>query len=93
MRNEDLDLGQSPFPITKTSALMAKETERLNKTIGLLDFVASLTLGWTLVLIPFYIVFILLWIVSLFTDKILVVRGVTSSEQLLFGESQTCYSC
>lgn len=75
LRFDDFDFSQSSFPITKASALMAKEIERLNKTIGQLDFVASLILGWTLVLVPFYIVFVLLWVASLITDKVVVLFG------------------
>ena len=70
VRIDDISAIETEFPITKTSALMAKEIERLNKTVDRLDFVASLTLGWTLVLVPFYLVFVLLWLVSLFTDSV-----------------------
>ncbi len=69
---DDVDVTGSEFPITKTSALMAKEIKKLNKTVDRLDFIASLALGWTLVLVPFYIVFVLLWLISLFTDSVIV---------------------
>ncbi len=74
---------QSEFPITKTSTLMAKEIERLNKTVDRLDLVASLALGWTLVLVPFYIVFVLIWVISFFSDRITVF--ISSSWQDVLG--------